>query len=124
MPESTGNAKMRIFVLCGTCVGSARAWRIWMRRSTLNASLFKRGAEPVSMARCNLELAASCVRHCQAQVPEFSIFTMVTWCAGTQRSSREDFQRPIWCRSSFQEGADSIYAITVLGHLLLRNPPN
>ena len=41
----------------------------------LNASLFKQGAEPVAMARGNLEMATLSAFDIAKQVPEFSIFT-------------------------------------------------
>ena len=41
----------------------------------LNASLFKQGAEPVAMARGNLELAAISAFDIAKVVPEFSVFT-------------------------------------------------
>jgi tripartite ATP-independent transporter DctP family solute receptor len=42
---------------------------------TLNATLFKQGAEPAAMARGNLELAAISAFDIAKLVPEFSIFT-------------------------------------------------
>lgn len=41
----------------------------------LNASLFKQGAEPVAMARGNLEMTTLSAFDIAKQVPEFSIFT-------------------------------------------------
>ena len=42
---------------------------------SLNASLFKQGAEPVAMARGNLEMTTLSAFDIAKQVPEFSIFT-------------------------------------------------